>query len=108
MSFAGQKKDSKHGDSGPSDGTQDLFLELTDTIEQPEFDGTLGDILNRGFLQAEISLHGQSPSSGGGISNIVFYNVLLLARTPNSTAAARAPVRSMLSTVGSRMHTRRL
>jgi hypothetical protein len=32
-----------------------------------------------------ISLHGLSPSSGGGISNIVFYKVLLLARTPNST-----------------------
>jgi hypothetical protein len=49
--------------SRPSDGTQDLFLE--DTIEQPQFDGTPGDILNRGFLQADISLHGLMPSSGG-------------------------------------------
>jgi hypothetical protein len=44
-------------------GLIDLFLE--DTIEQPEFDGTPGDILNRGFLQADISLHGLTPSSGG-------------------------------------------
>ncbi len=37
---------------------QDRFLELNETIESLEFEAIPGDIPNRGFLQADINLHG--------------------------------------------------
>ena len=42
----------------PFHGTQDRFLELNETIETLQFDEIPGDIPNRGFLQADINLHG--------------------------------------------------
>lgn len=51
-----------------------------------------------------ISLHGLSPSSGGGISNIVFYKVLLLARTPNSTDGWHLLDRNIRGADGSTTH----
>ncbi len=42
----------------PFHGTQDRFPELNETLEQLEFDEVPGDIPNRGFLQADINLHG--------------------------------------------------
>lgn len=42
----------------PFHGSQDRFLELNETNERLEFDLIPGDIPNRGFLQADINLHG--------------------------------------------------
>jgi hypothetical protein len=42
----------------PFHGSQDRFLELNETVEQLQFDEIPGDIPNRGFLQADINLHG--------------------------------------------------
>jgi hypothetical protein len=42
----------------PFHGSQDRFLELNETIETLEFDAIPGDIPNRGFLQADVNLHG--------------------------------------------------
>jgi hypothetical protein len=42
----------------PFNGSQDRFLELNETLETLEFDEIPGDIPNRGFLQADINLHG--------------------------------------------------
>ncbi len=42
----------------PFHGSQDRFLELNETIETLEFEEIPGDIPNRGFLQADINLHG--------------------------------------------------
>ena len=42
----------------PFHGSQDRFLELNKTMETLEFDEIPGDIPNRGFLQADINLHG--------------------------------------------------
>ena len=42
----------------PFHGTQDRFLELNETNETLQFEAIPGDIPNRGFLQADINLHG--------------------------------------------------
>jgi len=42
----------------PFHGSQDRFLELNRTIETIQFEEIPGDIPNRGFLQADIALHG--------------------------------------------------
>jgi hypothetical protein len=42
----------------PFHGSQDRFLELNETLETLQFDLIPGDIPNRGFLQADINLHG--------------------------------------------------
>lgn len=42
----------------PFHGTQDRFLELNETIETLQIEAIPGDIPNRGFLQADINLHG--------------------------------------------------
>jgi hypothetical protein len=42
----------------PFHGSQDRFLELNETIETLEFEPIPGDIPNRGFLQADVNLHG--------------------------------------------------
>jgi hypothetical protein len=42
----------------PFHGSQDRFLELNETLETIQFVEIPGDIPNRGFLQADITLHG--------------------------------------------------
>ncbi len=42
----------------PPPPNQDRFLELNETFETLQFDEIPGDIPNRGFLQADINLHG--------------------------------------------------